>query len=95
MTDEGTILSRLNAAQRDFILRMEPTLEPQDMTEADWDNVECGVDNVEGVWPWTLWFGGMRLAFQGEQTTITFRFNETGLRIRTKLMEDNNAEILS
>jgi hypothetical protein len=87
----ANILPLLTPEQEAFILRMEPSVLDQEISQYDWDYIDCKVDNpdVDG-WPYWHWFGGMRLHWPAGRASdnpeITFRFNPDGLSVRDRLI---------
>jgi hypothetical protein len=85
------MLSRLDEAQREFIVRMKPHLRHQRVSKRDheavWPGVQTGAE-----WPDQFWFGGGcayypagRPPIGNRRSRYSFRFNEAGLLIRTAL----------
>jgi hypothetical protein len=85
------LLTNLDRAQRNFIVRMKPHREPQVISKRDWDDVEPCVDIGDG-YPDTYWFGGMRLTWPGGgRAKRVFQFNDCGIQVRAILLADDAA----
>jgi hypothetical protein len=85
------ILPLLTPEQAAFILRMEPSVLDQEISQYDWDYIDCKVDNPDVAgWPYWHWFGGMGLHWPAGRASdnpeITFRFNSDGLAVRDRLI---------
>jgi len=92
--EAALMLPRLDAEQRDFILRARPHRRDQRLSAKDWHTVFPGIDLCD--WPpYTIWFGGMRAHSGAGQKgwKRTFRFNEAGLLLRAAIaMEARSVE---
>jgi hypothetical protein len=90
-TTPAQIAERMSEAQREFVLRMQPNRETQDITPADWGAITpCVPSGLD--YPDVIWFGGMRnnLGKTPDQDEITFMFNETGLAVRDHLLSEQS-----
>jgi hypothetical protein len=84
--EASLMLPRLDAAQREFIMRAKPHKRDQRLSAADWNAVECCTELSD--WPpYRLWFGGMRAVSGAGQKgwKRTFRFNDAGLILRAAI----------